>query len=60
MDVAAVKPATLFLVNLERRRMRGVVSEGMLFDIGYADGLVPGGIPETTAFRGRGRPRPVL
>jgi tRNA-binding protein len=28
----------LFVVNLEPRRMRGVVSEGMLFDIGYADG----------------------
>lgn len=31
----------LFVVNLEPRRMRGVVSEGMLFDIGYADGLRP-------------------
>jgi tRNA-binding protein len=31
----------LFVVNLEPRRMRGVVSEGMLFDIGYADGLCP-------------------
>lgn len=31
----------LFVVNLEPRRMRGVLSEGMLFDIGYADGLVP-------------------
>jgi tRNA-binding protein len=31
----------LFVVNLEPRRMRGVVSEGMLFDIGYADGLTP-------------------
>jgi tRNA-binding protein len=28
----------LFVVNLEPRKMRGVVSEGMLFDIGYADG----------------------
>lgn len=31
----------LFVVNLEPRRMAGVVSEGMLFDIGYADGLKP-------------------
>ncbi len=31
----------LFVVNLEPRKMRGEVSEGMLFDIGYADGLVP-------------------
>lgn len=31
----------LFVVNLETRRMRGVASEGMLFDIGYADGIRP-------------------
>ena len=31
----------LFVVNLEHRTMAGEVSEGMLFDIGYADGLVP-------------------
>lgn len=31
----------LFVVNLEPRRLRGVVSEGMLFDLGYADGLTP-------------------
>jgi len=31
----------LFVVNLEPRKMRGVMSEGMLFDIGYADGIVP-------------------
>jgi tRNA-binding protein len=31
----------LFVVNLPPRKMRGVVSEGMLFDIGYADGLTP-------------------
>src|SRR6266567_1845727 len=31
----------LFVVNLEPRRMRGVVSEGMLFDLGYADGITP-------------------
>jgi tRNA-binding protein len=31
----------LFVVNLEPRKIFGVVSEGMLFDIGYADGIVP-------------------
>jgi methionine--tRNA ligase beta chain len=31
----------LFVVNLEPRKMRGVVSEGMLFDIGFADGVRP-------------------
>jgi tRNA-binding protein len=31
----------LFVVNLELRKMRGVLSEGMLFDIGYADGVRP-------------------
>ncbi len=31
----------LFIVNLAPRKMRGVVSEGMLFDIGYADGVTP-------------------
>jgi len=31
----------LFVVNLEPKRMAGELSEGMLFDIGYADGLVP-------------------
>jgi methionine--tRNA ligase beta chain len=31
----------LFVVNLEPRKMMGELSEGMLFDIGYADGVVP-------------------
>jgi tRNA-binding protein len=31
----------LFVVNLGPRKMRGEVSEGMLFDIGYADGVTP-------------------
>lgn len=31
----------LFVVNLAPRKMMGEVSEGMLLDIGYADGLVP-------------------
>lgn len=31
----------LFVVNLPPRKMMGEISEGMLFDIGYADGLTP-------------------
>ncbi|MDE3115727.1 MAG: tRNA-binding protein [Pseudomonadota bacterium] len=31
----------LFVVNLKPRKMAGMLSEGMLFDIGYADGIVP-------------------
>jgi tRNA-binding protein len=31
----------LFVVNLEPRKIMGELSEGMLFDIGYADGVVP-------------------
>lgn len=31
----------LFVVNLEPRKMMGEVSEGMLFDIGYADDITP-------------------
>jgi methionine--tRNA ligase beta chain len=31
----------LFVVNLEPRKMVGELSEGMIFDIGYADKLVP-------------------
>jgi tRNA-binding protein len=31
----------LFVVNLPPRKMAGEVSEGMLFDIGYADHLTP-------------------
>jgi tRNA-binding protein len=37
----------LFVVNLKPKRMAGEVSEGMLFDIGYADGLAPAlAVPE--------------
>jgi tRNA-binding protein len=37
----------LFVVNLEPKKMMGQVSEGMLFDLGYADGIVPAlAIPE--------------
>lgn len=31
----------LFVVNLAPKKMAGEISEGMLFDIGYADGIVP-------------------
>lgn len=31
----------LFVVNLDPRKMMGEISQGMLFDIGYADGLTP-------------------
>jgi tRNA-binding protein len=31
----------LFVVNLEPRIIRGEVSEGMLFDLGYPDGITP-------------------
>ena len=39
----------LFVVNLKPRKMAGEVSEGMLFDLGYADGLRPApfALPET-------------
>jgi tRNA-binding protein len=37
----------LFVVNLEPRKMAGEISEGMLFDIGYADGITPAlSVPE--------------
>ncbi len=31
----------LFVVNLEPKKMFGEISEGMLFDIGYSDGIIP-------------------
>jgi tRNA-binding protein len=31
----------LFVVNLEPRKMAGLTSEGVLFDIGYEDGILP-------------------
>ncbi|HYL14363.1 MAG TPA: hypothetical protein VEV41_15075 [Terriglobales bacterium] len=38
----------LFVVNLAPRKMAGMVSEGMLFDIGYLDGITPVlAMPET-------------
>jgi tRNA-binding protein len=37
----------LFVVNLEPRTIMGEVSEGMLFDIGSADGITPAlAVPE--------------
>ena len=37
----------LFVVNLPSRSMAGEVSEGMLFDIGFADGIKPAlAVPE--------------
>jgi tRNA-binding protein len=37
----------LFVVNLPSRKMAGEESQGMLFDIGYADGLSPAlAVPE--------------
>lgn len=37
----------LFVVNLEPRRMMGELSEGMIFDIGYPDGIKPAlAVPE--------------
>ncbi|MGA9772938.1 MAG: tRNA-binding protein [Blastocatellia bacterium] len=38
----------LFVVNLEPRKMMGEISEGMLFDLGFADGITPAlAVPET-------------
>lgn len=43
----------LFVVNLEPRKMMGEMSEGMLFDIGYADGVQPVlAVPESTVPNG--------
>jgi tRNA-binding protein len=37
----------LFVLNMEPRKMAGEISEGMLFDIGYADGVAPAlAVPE--------------
>ena len=38
---AIIGMQTLFIVNMEARKIRGVLSEAMLFDIGYADGILP-------------------
>ena len=31
----------LFVLNLEPKKMAGEISQGMLFDLGYADGILP-------------------
>lgn len=31
----------LFVVNMAPRKMAGAVSEGMIYDIGYEDGILP-------------------
>jgi tRNA-binding protein len=31
----------LFVVNLDPRKLAGEISEGMLFDLGFADGILP-------------------
>ena len=31
----------LFVLNLPEKKMAGEVSQGMLFDIGYSDGIMP-------------------
>jgi len=37
----------IFVLNLEPRKISGVTSEGMLYDIGYSDGVKPAlAVPE--------------
>lgn len=37
----------LFVLNVEPRKMAGEISQGMLFDLGYADGIKPAlAVPE--------------
>ena len=44
-----IEGQALFVVNLEPKKMMGETSEGMLFDIGYADGVRPAlAVPERT------------
>jgi methionine--tRNA ligase beta chain len=43
----------LFVVNLEPRKIMGEMSEGMLFDIGYSDGIKPVlAVPEMAVHNG--------
>ena len=43
----------LFVVNLAPREMFGIISHGMLYDIGYADGIIPVlAMPEKTVPNG--------
>jgi tRNA-binding protein len=42
VDVQEIRgKQALFVVNLKPRKIMGELSEGMLFDIGYADGIDP-------------------
>lgn len=44
---------TLFVVNLAPKKMFGILSHGMLFDIGYQDGIIPVlAMPEKTVPNG--------
>jgi tRNA-binding protein len=38
---ALIGVQALFVINLEPRKMAGELSEGMLFDVGYPDGIRP-------------------
>jgi tRNA-binding protein len=53
-DLTAIEGLqALFVVNLEPRKLMGELSGGMLFDIGYADGLQPVlAVPETSVPNG--------
>lgn len=43
----------LFLVNLEPKKMMGQVSQGMIIDLGYEDGLTPAlAVPERSVPNG--------
>jgi methionine--tRNA ligase beta chain len=43
----------LFVINLEPKKMAGEISQGMLFDIGFADGITPVlAMPEKTVPNG--------
>jgi tRNA-binding protein len=45
LEIAGIQ--ALFIVNLPPRKMAGETSEGMLFDIGYPDGVTPAlAVPE--------------
>lgn len=43
----------LFVLNLEPRKIMGETSQGMLFDLGYADGIFPAlAVPERSVPNG--------
>jgi len=46
--VEIVGKQALFVVNLEPRKMMGELSQGMLFDLGFKDGIVSAlALPDT-------------